>query len=64
MRYASATELIEDLKKSLTMPNEDFVKIVPLTSDSPTMVFSGKDVEKIKKVSARARIEQERQAER
>jgi len=62
-RYASATELIEDLKKSLTMPNEDFVKVVPLTSDSPTMVFSGDDVEKIKKESARVTMDTERRKE-
>ncbi|MBQ0025791.1 MAG: Stk1 family PASTA domain-containing Ser/Thr kinase [Lachnospiraceae bacterium] len=27
-RYASASELIDDLKKALTSPNEDFVKII------------------------------------
>ena len=37
----TATELISDLKKSLTMPNEDFVRIASLSSSSPTMVFSG-----------------------
>jgi len=62
-RYASATELIEDLKKSLTMPNEDFVKVVPLTSDSPTMIFSGGDVEKIKKESAKFTTDTERRKE-
>jgi len=62
-RYASATELIEDLKKSLTMPNEDFVKVVPLTSDSPTMIFSGGDVEKIKKESAKFTMDTERRKE-
>lgn len=47
LRYASATELIADLKKSLTMPNEDFVKIASLKSDSPTVIFSGDDREEI-----------------
>ena len=49
LRYSSATELISDLKKSLTMPNEDFVRIASLTSSSPTMVFSGDDKEEIER---------------
>ncbi|MCD8055084.1 MAG: Stk1 family PASTA domain-containing Ser/Thr kinase [Lachnospiraceae bacterium] len=48
LRYASATELIEDLKKSLTMPNENFVKIASLTSDSPTVVFGADEQEQIR----------------
>ncbi|MCD8078343.1 MAG: Stk1 family PASTA domain-containing Ser/Thr kinase [Lachnospiraceae bacterium] len=48
LRYASATELIEDLKKSLTMPNENFVKIASLNSDSPTMVFGADEQEQIR----------------
>lgn len=47
LRYASATELIADLKKSLTKPNEDFVKIASLGSDSPTVIFSGDEREEI-----------------
>ncbi len=49
LRYSSATELISDLKKSLTMPNEDFVRIASLSSSSPTMVFSGDDKEEIER---------------
>ncbi|MDD6212019.1 MAG: Stk1 family PASTA domain-containing Ser/Thr kinase [Clostridiales bacterium] len=52
LRYASATELIDDLKKSLTMPNEDFVKIASLNSDSPTMIFTGEDIDEIKRKSS------------
>ena len=62
LRYNSATELIEDLKKSLTMPNEDFVKIKQLSSDSPTMIFNGRDVDRIKN-ETRARTEHDRRAE-
>ncbi len=62
LRYNSATELIEDLKKSLTMPNEDFVKIKQLSSDSPTMIFNGRDVDRIKN-ETRARTEYDRRAE-
>ncbi len=43
MRYASATELIGDLKKSLMMPNEDFVKITSLANDSSTVIFNEDD---------------------
>ena len=63
LRYSSATELIEDLRKSLTMPNGDFVTIASLTSDSPTLAFSTKEMEKIKE-GARARAQEEQEAER
>ena len=63
-RYASATELIEDLKKCLSMPNGDFVKMAPLTNDSPTMVFRDSDIEQIKKGAGRADVEEERRAEK
>ncbi len=63
-RYASATELIEDLKKCLSMPNGDFVKMAPLTNDSPTMVFRDSDMEKIKQGANRSAAEEERRAEK
>lgn len=47
LRYSSASELIADLKKSLTMPNGDFVKINHLVTDSPTVVFSEGDRDEI-----------------
>ena len=50
LRYATATELIADLRKSLTAPNEDFVRISTLTSSSPTVVFSGDDREEINRL--------------
>lgn len=40
-RYLSAGELIADLKKAITNPNGDFVKIAPIVvSDSPTINIS------------------------
>ena len=63
-RYASATELIEDLKKCLSMPNGDFVKMAPLTNDSPTMVFRDSDIEQIKRGAGRVDVEEERRAEK
>lgn len=63
-RYASATELIEDLKKCLSMPNGDFVKMAPLTNDSPTMVFRDSDLEQIKRGASRSAVEEERRAEK
>ncbi len=63
MRYASATELIIDLKKCLAMPNEDFVRIVPLDTDSPTMIFSEKEVEQVKRERDR-RLERDLQEEK
>lgn len=35
-RYQNATDLITDLKKSLVMPNVDFVKMVPVYGDTIT----------------------------
>ncbi len=63
-RYSSATELIEDLKKCLAMPNGDFVKMAPLTNDSPTMVFRDSDMEQIKRGASRTAAEAERRAEK
>ncbi|WP_434309169.1 Stk1 family PASTA domain-containing Ser/Thr kinase [Hominifimenecus sp. rT4P-3] len=63
-RYASATELIEDLKKCLSMPNGDFVKMAPLTNNSPTTIFRQSDIEQIKRGSSRVSVEEERRAEK
>lgn len=49
LRYASADELIEDLRKSLMTPNEDFVKdnaTIPVAGD--THIFSKDDLKDIK----------------
>lgn len=51
-RYLSASELITDLKRSITNPNDDFVIIpAPIVSDSPTINISEDEVNHIKSVS-------------
>lgn len=48
-RYLSASELIADLKRSISNPNGDFVVIPqPVVSDSPTITFSDDEVSHIK----------------
>lgn len=48
-RYLSASELIADLKRSISNPNGDFVVIPqPVVSDSPTITFSEDEVSHIK----------------
>ncbi|MFV0343306.1 MAG: Stk1 family PASTA domain-containing Ser/Thr kinase [Anaerocolumna sp.] len=47
-RYLSASELIADLKRSISNPNGDFVVISqPMVSDSPTITFSEDEVSHI-----------------
>lgn len=53
-RYASATELIVDLKRALMTPDEDFVKAVQLNTDGPTIIFSDEDAQRIKAEAKRA----------
>lgn len=51
-RYLSASELIADLKRSITNPNGDFVVIpAPMVSDSPTINISDDEVNHIKSAS-------------
>ena len=49
LRYSSATELITDLKKALTAPKEDFVRIASLKSDSPTVIITEGEREQIQR---------------
>ena len=51
-RYASVTELIADLKKSLISPNEDFVKIYDAFSNEGTKIISRDEREEIKSINA------------
>lgn len=52
-RYLSASELISDLKRSISNPNGDFVVIPAATvSDSPTITISEDEVSHIKNASA------------
>lgn len=47
-RYLSASELIADLKRSISNPNGDFVVIPqPVVTDSPTITFSEDEVSHI-----------------
>ena len=51
-RYLSASELITDLKRSISNPNGDFVVIPPAgVSDSPTITISEDEVSHIKTAS-------------
>ena len=51
-RYLSASELIADLKRSITNPNGDFVIIpAPIVTDSPTINISEDEMNHIKSVS-------------
>lgn len=47
-RYQSAPELIEDLKKSLISPNENFVKLDPGDAYGETKNFTPNDIRQIK----------------
>ncbi|MCR5118435.1 MAG: Stk1 family PASTA domain-containing Ser/Thr kinase [Lachnospiraceae bacterium] len=47
-RYQSAPELIEDLKRSLISPNENFVKIESTDSSGATKEIEPQDLKKIK----------------
>ncbi|MBR6897431.1 MAG: Stk1 family PASTA domain-containing Ser/Thr kinase [Lachnospiraceae bacterium] len=47
-RYASAQELISDLRKALLMPEEDFVKVIPVNNTSPTVLISEDEISLIK----------------
>ena len=48
LRYASADELIDDLKKALMTPDEDFVKEVVIPQEGGTRIFSEEDTRRIK----------------
>lgn len=51
-RYLSASDLISDLKLSISNPNGDFVKVAPsVITDSPTINLSEEEVEQIKNES-------------
>lgn len=50
-RYQSMPELVEDLKRSLMNPDDDFVKVVDFESKEETKMISERDMAKIKKQS-------------
>ena len=48
-RYASVSELLADLKKSLVAPDEDFVKMVEIDDKGATRKISDEEVQQIRK---------------
>lgn len=57
-RYLSASELILDLKRSITNPDGDFVKLTTSTfvPDNPTRKFTDDEVEEIKQTAAKSPV--------
>ena len=57
-RYLSAEELILDLKKSITNPEEDFVKLPAsgYVPDNPTRMFTENEVEEIRTTAAKSPV--------
>lgn len=47
-RYESMTALLTDLRKALVSPNEDFVVMVPTTSQDKTRIIGADDLKQIK----------------
>jgi serine/threonine-protein kinase len=47
-RYQNMAELLNDLRKSLISPNEDFVVIAPLVDNGKTKVISNDELQQIK----------------
>ena len=59
-RYLTASELIVDLKKAITNPNGDFVKLAaPIITDSPTISLSASDVNRIKSEAGIKKVSEE-----
>ena len=50
-RYQSMSALIEDLKKSLISPDEDFVRVIDPEANAATRMISRDDMDQIKKQS-------------
>ncbi|MCI9487947.1 MAG: Stk1 family PASTA domain-containing Ser/Thr kinase [Lachnospiraceae bacterium] len=52
MRYRTVTELIENLKRALMTPDEDFVRMNGVNSNGPTRVMSQDEVNQIRSGAA------------
>ncbi|MBQ6889093.1 MAG: Stk1 family PASTA domain-containing Ser/Thr kinase [Lachnospiraceae bacterium] len=52
-RYQSMAELVDDLKKALITPDEDFVKVVDPDEEASTKFISDRDMAQIKRQSER-----------
>ncbi len=57
-RYQTIAELLADLRKALTNPDEDFVVIAPLVLGN-TRVINGEELEEIQNASAEADLDSE-----
>jgi len=57
-RYLSASELIVDLKRSITNPEGDFVKLAAngYVPDNPTKMFTSNEVEEIRTTAAKSPV--------
>ena len=57
-RYLSVSELIVDLKRSITNPEEDFVKLPAsgYVPDNPTRMFTDNEVEEIRTTAAKSPV--------
>lgn len=62
-RYQSAPELIEDLKKSLISPDENFVKMDTMDMVGVTRDFTDEDKRRVKKASRHEEYEQDLQGD-
>lgn len=51
MRYQSAKEMLDDLKKAQNFPNEEFININSFQDDSPTIIMTDSDFDEIRKRS-------------
>lgn len=58
-RYQSMGELVEDLKRSLINPDEDFVKMSPVDTNGATKLISEEDIAQIKGRTSSLQLEPE-----
>lgn len=52
-RYTKANDVIADLKKSLVTPDEDFVELIPINTQAPTISLTEEEVTVLKKSTNR-----------
>ncbi len=58
-RYPAMNELMEDLKHALVNPNEDFVRMIPVSVQDKTRVISSEEVSQIKEETAGIHLDRE-----
>ncbi len=62
MRYRTVTELIENLKRALMTPDEDFVHMGTVNSNGPTRIMSQEEVNQIRSGAAAMKDGEEERA--